>query len=101
MTNDAWRGRLKQALDASGKSGRSVSIAAGAGAGYVHSILVEGKDPTIERLMAVCQQIPVSLPWVLYGVEVTPEDLELLSTMKESPEARDAVITLLRARSAS
>lgn len=98
MENDAWRERLRVALKTSGMSDRKVSLAAGFGAGYVHSIMVEGKDPTIEKLMAICEQIEVSVPYVLYGVDVTPEDLDLLTIMKQSPEKRDAVLTLLRPR---
>lgn len=96
MANDEWRERLKTAIEDSGKSARALSLASGNGEGYVHSVL-KGKDPTIERLMAVCDAIPVSATYVLYGVDVTPEDAELLRTMKESPEARAAVLTLLRA----
>lgn len=96
MENDAWRERLGAALKASGKSNRKVSLDAGFGPGYIHSIMAEGKDPTIEKLMTICEQIPVSVPYILYGVDVTPEDLDLLTIMKQSPEKRDAVLTLLQ-----
>jgi len=98
MSDEAWRERLRAGLAASGKSMRAVSLATGNGQGYVSSILTEGKDPTIENLMAVCDAIPVSLAYVLYGFDITPEDADLLAAMKESPETRDAVLTLLRSR---
>lgn len=96
MADQAWRERLGDALKVSGKSKRAVSLSSGNGPGYVHSILVEGKDPTIENLMAVCQAIPVSLAYVLYGFDITPEDADLLAAMKESEATRAAVLTLLR-----
>lgn len=98
MSDEAWRERLRAGLAASGKSMRSVSLATGNGPGYVSSILTEGKDPTIENLIAVCDAIPISLAFVLYGFDITPEDADLLAAMKESPETRDAVLTLLRSR---
>jgi hypothetical protein len=98
MGNDAWRGRLRAALDESGKSDRAVSLAAKCGPGYVHSIFKEGKEPTIDKLMAVCAAVPVSLPYVLYGVDVEPEDFEILRAMHDNPDARAAILAILRAR---
>src|ERR1051325_9111440 len=63
MADEAWRKRLQDALKQSGRSKREISIKAGKGAGYVHSILSEGKDPTIESLIAVCRELNVSLTW--------------------------------------
>ena len=60
-TDDAWRQRLSDALDESGKSKRAVSLAIGASPGYLHGILTEGKDPTIGMLAAICEQLGVSL----------------------------------------
>lgn len=82
-------------------SKRAVSLAANAGAGYIHSILTEGKDPTVEKLMAVCAVIRVSPTFILYGVDVNQEDAELLAAMREDPATRDAVLSLLRHRKVS
>lgn len=98
MKNSAWKERLAQAIDASGMSKRAVSLAAKAGPGYVHSILSEGKDPTVEKLMAVCDAISASPTYILYGVDVQPEDAELLAAMREDASTRDAVLSLLRHR---
>lgn len=98
MANDEWRGRLRAALEASGKSDRAVSLAAKCGPGYVHSIFKEGKEPTIDKLIAVCQAVPVSLPYILYGVDVEPEDMEILQALHDNPEARSAILAILRAR---
>ncbi|MEH7827644.1 hypothetical protein [Gemmobacter denitrificans] len=96
MENTDWRSRLEAAIKSSGNSMRAVSIASGNGPGYIHGILKEGKDPTIEKLMAVCEAVPVSLAHVIYGFEITQEDADLLGAMKRAPEAREAVLTLLR-----
>lgn len=100
MKDDAWRTRLAGAIQDSGKSARAVSMAAGAGPGYVHSILKEGKDPTVEKLMAVCAAIPVSVIYVLYGVEAAPADVAILKALQENPAARDGILAILGAQSA-
>ena len=98
MDTEAWRSRLRETLIMKNLSKREVSLAAGAGAGYLHGILDEGKDPTIHKLAAVCSAIPVSLTYILYGFEISPEDEAILSAMHNAPEKRDAVLTLLRQR---
>ncbi len=72
MSGNQWRDRLRQAIKASGKSMREVSLAAGAAAGYVHGMLEADKDPTIDKLLAVCDAVPVSAIFVLYGVDALP-----------------------------
>lgn len=101
MDDAAWRNRLAAAVKASGMSKRAISLAAKAGAGYVHSVLVEGKDPTVEKLMAVCEVIGASPTYILYGVDVRAEDAEIISAMRDSPATRDAVLALLKHRQAS
>ena len=101
MSNDAWRDRLKAALNASGRSMRSVSLDAGLGSGYLHSVLVEGKDPTIGRLLDVCSAIGASPSFILYGVDLMPEDAEIIEAMHASPDARAAIVALLRTRQTS
>ena len=96
MSEENWRLRLSQAIEASGKSKRAVSQASGNGPGYVHGILAEGKDPTITNLMAVCDAIPVSIIYILHGLEVTPEDAELLKQLHDHPSKREAIQSLIQ-----
>lgn len=93
-----WRIRLRDAIKASGMSDRDVSLSAGFGAGYIHSILGEGKDPTVGKLMGVCEVIGASPTFILYGIDVSQEDADVIAAMRESPDMRDAVLTLLRNR---
>ena len=95
MKNDAWRARLSEAVELSGKSARAISLEAKLGPGYVHSILREGKDPTIERLLAICDAIPVSLIYVMYGVDAAPDDITILKLLQENPDARQGILTIL------
>lgn len=102
MKNGAWRDRLAAAIETSGKSKRAISLAAGNNPGYVHSILSEGKDPTIDNLIAVCRVIGVSLSEVVYGFDISPETEELMAELSAAaPEDRAAMLTLLRKKAAS
>ncbi|WP_336288176.1 MULTISPECIES: XRE family transcriptional regulator [unclassified Bartonella] len=97
MNIDGWRKRLSEALKKSGRSKRSVSLAAGKGAGYLHSILTEGKEPTIESLARICHEINISMNYILYEDGASLEDKEFIDLVsKLSPEERQAILTLLR-----
>ncbi|ATI41915.1 transcriptional regulator [Pacificitalea manganoxidans] len=96
MSNADWRTRLADAIGKSGKSKRAVSLASGNGPGYVHSIIAEGKDPTITNLLAVCDAIPVSMVYILHGHEMTPEDALLLKELHRHPSKRAAIQSLLK-----
>ena len=101
MGNDDWRARLQKAIDDSGMSYRAVSLAANKGPGYIHSILSEGKDPSVNNLIAVCEVVGVSLSHVLYGFDISPETEEILTLLQEDPGARPALLALLRKRDAA
>ncbi|MCZ2203699.1 XRE family transcriptional regulator [Bartonella sp. A05] len=97
MNIDGWRQRLNEALEKSGRSKRSISLAAGKGAGYLHSILAEGKEPTIESLSKICHTINISMNYILYGHTASLEDQEFIDLIaKLSSEERQAILTLLR-----
>ena len=92
-----WRERLEQALEASHKSKRSVSLAARCGAGYLHDVLSEGKEPTIDRLMRIADVLGVSLSWILYGIELKKPEEELLRAYALlSERQKQAVLELTR-----
>jgi hypothetical protein len=98
MSDADWKSRLEGAIKASGKSKRAISLASGNNPGYVHSILAEGKDPTITNLIAVCDAVPVSLVYILHGHDVTPEDSEILELLHRHPEKRAAIQSLISSK---
>lgn len=94
---DAWRDRLAAAIEASGKSQREISLAAGVGPGYVNSIFNDGKEPSVDRLMRVCRSLNVSIYYILGGFDITPETEEFLRLLvRADPEIQKSVLTLLR-----
>lgn len=99
--NIGWRDRLRDAVKASGKSPRAISLEAGRAHGYVHSLTKPGADldPTITSLNSVCRVINVSLAEILYGAPVSPEGEELINLLANAdPSVVAGVLQILRER---
>lgn len=62
-----WRGRLSDAIAESRLSMRGTSKLANLGPGYVHSILIEGKEPTLSKFLAVCAAIDADPADIING----------------------------------
>jgi transcriptional regulator with XRE-family HTH domain len=101
MKKDDWRGRLQEILVSSGKSAREVSLAAGKGPGYVHSLLKEGKDPTIDNLLAICAVLNISISHLIHGIELSRETEEILTLLEGSPNSREGILKILKDRASS
>lgn len=94
-----WKTRLAAGIKANGKSQREVSLAAGMGPGYVHSLIKENKDPTVDHLLRVCEAAGVSLYYVLYGVQVGRDTEEIIQLLEASSKAkREGMLQVLRDR---
>lgn len=97
MKNGGWRGRLAAAVEHSGKSMRQISLRTGRGPGYLHSVLKAGKDPTVDYLVAICEEVGVSLSHVMYGFDISAEAEAFLRELQAAnPVEREALLTLLK-----
>lgn len=94
MSIDGWRDRLEAAIAETGRSYRDISLSAKPkppskpqlGPGYLHSILKEGKEPTIGNLHAICEAAGISIYRVLGGFDITPEREEFLRVLARSDQ---------------
>jgi transcriptional regulator with XRE-family HTH domain len=92
---ETWRDRIETLLADRNLSMRSVSMRAGLGENYLVGIMREGKDPSIERIIKVADALNVSLAWLLYGMEIGPEEEKLLRLFARLPEKqRRAILDL-------
>lgn len=95
MSDDAWRERIEAAIQKDGRSYREVSLAAGLSHGYVHGILKDDKEPTLDRFIRLCQVLNLSVSYALLGANISRQAETLISAIEENPQARDAILALL------
>jgi len=96
MSDDEWRPRLEAAVGGDGRSLRDISLAAGLSHGYLHGILRNGKEPTLDRFIRICAEVNVSLTHVLTGADVSPATEAILEALESDPGARERVLLALR-----
>ena len=97
MKIDGWRERLREAVEASGRSMRDVSIDAKLSPGYLHSVLTEGKEPSIGKLAQITDALGASLIHILYDVEMTGDAEDLLRHYATLPDdQKEAFLNLLK-----
>ncbi len=95
MNLDDIRHRLECEIEKSGKSKRAVSIDAGLGKGYLFSITNEGKDPSVVNLAKICDALDISLAYVLFGLEISPETEALMMRIERNSAQRDGILSIL------
>jgi transcriptional regulator with XRE-family HTH domain len=96
MLDEGVRTRLRDAIEASGRSMRNISTACGFGPSYLSGILNEGKEPSYSRLMRVCKELQVSHAYIFYGARVTPTQEKIAQMLGPmSDEEVDALIAFL------
>lgn len=78
MADISWRPRLAEAIERSGKSERAISRAIGRTPSYLHSVLKENKQPSIDNLVLLATELNVSLTWLIFGVEMSGDAETLL-----------------------
>lgn len=95
MENAAWRQRLEEAVQRDGRSLRDISMASGLSHGYLHGILRDDKEPTLDRFLKICAELNVSATHILIGSKVSPATEKIVQLLEGDPSARDAVLALL------
>lgn len=98
MDTTGWKARLEAALKEKDITPRAASLKAGFAPGYAHSLLREGKDPSVTNLLALCDVIGVSGIYVIFGFDVDPETELVMRKMQEKPAIREGILKLLEAR---
>lgn len=96
LTGDEWRERLEAVVERDGRSLREISLAAGLSHGYLHGILRDGKEPTLDRFTRLCGALGVSVSYAMLGADVSPETEDIIRALESDPETRAMVLALLR-----
>lgn len=98
MADDKWRNRIEAAVKKDGRSLRDISLAAGLSHGYLHGILRDDKEPTLDRFIRICQELNVSLAFALMGMEISPETEQIISQIEADEPRRKALLDILSSR---
>lgn len=96
MHDSGWRQRLEEAARKDGRSLRDISLAAKLSHGYLHGILRDGKEPTLDRFARICKELNLSLSYALMGVHVSTETEEIIKGLDSDPGTREAILALLK-----
>lgn len=78
MADSSWIERLSQALTEKRVSMRELSLAMGRAPGYVHSLVKDAKQPSINNMVAMSDKLGVSLMWLVFGIEMSGDAERLL-----------------------
>ncbi len=98
VESTTWRDRMLAEIEKRGTSQRSISIAAKLSPGAVNSWLRDGKDPSVDHLIAACGVLGVSLSYLIYGLKIDAQTEELLRRLEADPVAREHILGLLEVR---
>lgn len=72
--DDTWRKRLREMVEADGRSYRAISLAAGFGTNYVQQMLKDKKEPSFPRLAKVLSVLGAGATlYVTSGLRLTVE----------------------------
>lgn len=94
---DGWLDRLREAIEADGRSPRSISLAARLGPNYVREMLDGGKVPGIDKLLSICRELKVSATFILTGAHVSADGEEMLSLLRQlRPQQQQTLLDLAR-----
>jgi len=96
MTDETWKDRLLHAVERSGKSQQAIAIDAGLGRAYLYGVFKEGKVPTVENMIRICNAIGVSPAFIIFGWSMNPKQQELLDLIAQHPDQIDNLIALLK-----
>ncbi|MGY3438750.1 MULTISPECIES: adenosylcobalamin-dependent ribonucleoside-diphosphate reductase [unclassified Marinovum] len=71
--NLTFRERLSNLIEARGTTMRQVSLDAGLSHGYLHGIIKDGKEPTLDRLEKIASVLKVSFSEIIGSSNTAPE----------------------------
>lgn len=100
MVRTDWENRLIEVIEAKIRESvppgkrrgtityRSLSLAIGRAPGYIHGFIKSGKEPSLDSVVRLCDELGVSMSYVLWGLAISPQDEALLKRVAALP--RDA-----------
>ncbi|MDE4175772.1 helix-turn-helix transcriptional regulator [Phaeobacter sp. PT47_59] len=92
--DDRWRKRLRQALDDRGLDYDEVSAAAGYNAEYVSKVLNGRFNPTVARVLRICEVAKIDMAYLFSG-DPSADERSILEKAADLPEEDAQLVTRL------
>lgn len=92
---ESMRERIKAELKKDRRSQAEIARDAGLGHGYLTNILTRGQIPSVDKLDALCQELKVSISWIMYGEELPADFHRVHDLMRKDPKKFYALLALL------
>lgn len=83
----------------SGRSLRDVSLKTGNAESYLAGVLSAGKEPSVGNLVRTCEELGVSVCYILTGIKMNAEQEQILKATQDNPDISAALLTLLNSNS--
>lgn len=92
---EAMRQRIRDELKRQRRSQADVVEKAELGQGYLTNILKRGQMPSVDKLHRLCDELGVSVAWIMYGLDVPPDFDRIFDLMQKDPKKFYAMLALL------
>lgn len=97
-----WRVRLLQAIADDGRSARKIGILAGVGGNYVRQMINEGKQPSFDIVVRLCEVLDISVTYIVSGAKMSRYEEEVLAILtRMDDQQRKALQAFLETLSGS
>jgi transcriptional regulator with XRE-family HTH domain len=93
MDKDLWKKRIRDAIAASGRTSKEISVSAGFGANFVQQMLRDGKTPSVSNMERLCRELGVTYTYIMTGKHVTGDLIKLIEIWEDlTPEDQAHVL---------
>ncbi len=95
MLDDEMLERIQIAIAKDGRSMRRISAAASLGENFVNQLLRGERSPTVAKLKDLCDELDVSMVYIITGIELDTDSETLTRTFTLlPPDKRQLVLNL-------
>ena len=93
---EKMRARLDGEIKRQRRSMTEVSLAAGLSKSYVRNIISRDQVPTVDKLHSICEALGISIPWLLYGINLPADSSAIFDLLENDPKKFYALLELAK-----
>jgi transcriptional regulator with XRE-family HTH domain len=81
LPGSEWRVRLLQCIADDGRSARKIGKLAGVGGNYVRQMINDGKQPSFDIVVRLCEVLDISVTYIVSGAKMSRYEEEVLAIL--------------------